>query len=84
MPVDKPVAAAGRVKPGKLGARRVARTVYHGGYEGLGQAWGELQDWIRSQGLKMAPDLWEVYTVGPEASADPTAWRTELSQPLLD
>jgi len=84
LPVAKPVSATGRVKPGKLEARRVARTVYHGNYEGLGEAWGQFQGWISSQGLKAAPDLWEVYTVGPESSPDPASWRTELNQPLLE
>ncbi|HUJ76783.1 MAG TPA: GyrI-like domain-containing protein [bacterium] len=84
IPVKKPVSASGRVRPAGLEARRIVRTVYHGGYEGLGQAWGELQGWIRAQGLKTAPDLWEVYTVGPEAGPDPSAWQTELNQPLAD
>ncbi len=41
VPVKKPVSPAGRVKPGELRAAKVARTVYHGSYEGLGAAWGE-------------------------------------------
>ena len=84
MPVGTAVSPVGRVKPGRLPARKVARTVYHGGYEGLGDAWGEFSAWVKSGGHKPAPDLWEVYASGPEASADPSAWRTELNQPLLD
>ncbi len=38
VPVRAPVSATGRVKPGRLPAATVARTVYHGPYEGLGQA----------------------------------------------
>src|SRR4029077_15631511 len=41
VPVTAPVAASGRVKAGHLPATTVARTVYHGPYEGLGGAWGE-------------------------------------------
>lgn len=84
VPVRRPVTATGRVKPGSLPARKVARTVYHGGYEGLGAAWGEFQDWVRQQNLKMAPDLWEVYVAGPETGKDPGSYRTELNQPLVD
>ena len=40
VPVTRPVTEAGRVQPGELPATTVARTVYHGGYEGLGEAWG--------------------------------------------
>jgi effector-binding domain-containing protein len=82
LPVASPVTAVGRVKPGRMPAARVAWTVYHGGYEGLGAAWGELNGWIEDKGLTPAEDLWEVYAVGPEAGPDPAQWRTELKRPL--
>jgi effector-binding domain-containing protein len=85
VPVKKPVSPSGRVKPGRIKAgQRVARTVYHGNYEGLGAAWGEFLAWVDSQGLKTASDLWEFYTTGPESSPDPGSWRTELVKPLLE
>lgn len=82
VPVLAPVAPAGRVKPGKLPATRAMRTTYHGGYEGLGNAWGELQGWIAAEGHTPGFDLWEVYRVGPESSQNPADWRTDLYQPL--
>jgi effector-binding domain-containing protein len=82
VPVSAPVTAAGRVKPGQLPAATVARTVYHGPYEGLAAAWGEFSKWIAAEGHKPAPDLWECYTAGPESNPDPAAWRTELNRPL--
>lgn len=82
VPVERPVAPVGRVKPGILAEARVARTVYHGPYEGLGAAWGELGAWIAAEGHTPRPDLWEVYVAGPESSADPAKWRTELNRPL--
>ena len=81
-PVATPVAAAGRVKPGELPAARVARTVYHGPYEGLHSAWGELDRWVADQGLTPLPHLWESYVAGPESGPDPSTWRTELNRPL--
>ncbi len=83
VPVASPVKATGRVKPGRLPAGRVARTIYHGPYEGLEGAWSDFQKWIKAQGLKAAADLWEVYAAGPETGPDPSAWRTELNVPLL-
>jgi len=83
VPVKSVVRAAGRVRPGSLPAARVARTVYHGGYEGLGAAWGEFEQWLKANGHTPAPDLWEVYVAGPESSPDPAAWRTELNRPLV-
>ena len=83
VPVTGPVSPAGRVKAGQLPAARVARTVYHGPYEGLGPAWAEFGDWLAAEGHTPAPDLWECYVAGPESDPDPATWRTELNRPLL-
>jgi effector-binding domain-containing protein len=82
VPVTAAVAATGRVKSGQLSAVRVARTVYHGPYEGLGAAWGEFDEWTVAQGYTPGRDLWERYVVGPESSPDPADWRTELIRTL--
>jgi len=82
VPVTTAVTPAGRVKPGTLPAATVARTVYHGPYEGLAAAWGELMSWIEKQGHTPREDLWEIYAVGPESGANPSKWRTELNLPL--
>lgn len=83
IPVTVPVLAAGRVQPGMLPATQVARTVYRGSYEGLGNAWGEFKHWIAASGHVAATDLWENYLEGPPALADAAQWRTELNQPLV-
>lgn len=83
VPVTKPVSPVGRVQPGQLPATKAARTVYRGPYEGLGDAWGEFGAWIKANGHKPAPDLWECYVSGPESSPDPATWRTELNRPLI-
>lgn len=83
VPVPTPISAAGRVTPGELPATTVARTVYHGGYEGLGDGWGEFMAWIAAEGLSPAEDLWECYVTGPESGPDAATWRTELDRPLV-
>jgi len=82
VPVMKAVSATGRVVASELPAATVARTVYHGDYEGLGSAWGEFGEWIAAEGHKPAEDLWESYVTGPESDPDPDTWRTELNRPL--
>jgi effector-binding domain-containing protein len=82
VPVTRPVTATGRVEPGQLPAVTVARTVYHGGYEGLGAAWQALDAWIVAQGRTPGPSLWEVYRTDPHSSPDPATWLTELNRPL--
>jgi effector-binding domain-containing protein len=80
--VSSPVRDTGRVKRGALPAVKVARTIHCGGYEGLPGAWGEFNAWVKANGLSPAQDLWELYSVGPQASPNPDDWRTELNQPL--
>ncbi len=82
VPVAKAVTAAGRVSPGRLPASRIARTVYHGPYEGLPDAWREFGAWISANGHTPAPNLWECYVAGPESGFDPNGWKTELNRPL--
>lgn len=82
VPVTAPVTPVGRVKAGEWPAMRVAQTVSHGGYENLGNAWGEFIAWLEANGYKFGPDLYECYVAGPESSSDPANWRTELNKPL--
>ncbi|MFZ2406022.1 MAG: GyrI-like domain-containing protein [Methylobacter sp.] len=81
-PVNRPITPNGRVKPSKLPAAKVVRTIYHGGYEGLGAAWGEFCAWIEANGFSVQDSLWECYTSGPETDPDPAKWSTELNRPL--
>lgn len=83
VPVTTPIVPVGRVTPGVLLAAKVARTIYHGEYEGLPGAWEEFQEWIEAHGHEMRDDLWECYTHGPESSEDPADWCTELNKPLV-
>ena len=82
--VKAPVKPTGRVASSRLPASRVARTVYRGGYEGLGAAWGEFEAWMKGAGLTPAAELWEIYAAGPESGSDSTGWRTELNRPIAD
>ena len=84
VPVTAPIIAAGRVVAGQVATVKAARTVYHGPYEGLAFAWGELKQWIAANGHRQGPDLYECYLVGPESSSNPAGWRTELTQPLIE
>ena len=83
VPVGALVVASGRVTPSKWPAMKAARTIYHGPYEGLADAWGELKTWIAVNGHTPAADLYECYVAGPESSPDPATWRTELTKPLI-
>lgn len=83
VPVSAPVTASGRVRAGRLPAVTVARTVYRGPYEGLGDAWGQFTEWIKANGHTPRTDLWECYVVGTETTSEATNFRTQLNQPLV-
>jgi effector-binding domain-containing protein len=76
IPIASTIKPQGRVKAGELPALTAARTIYHGGYEGLGAAWGELMGWIKEHGHVAASSLWEVYL-------EEQPCRTELTRPLV-
>jgi effector-binding domain-containing protein len=83
VPVSDPVTPVERVKQSELPAAKVARTIYTGPYEGLGDAWGEFTDLIEAQGLKCAPNLWECYLTDPTTTPNPADYQTELNHPLV-
>lgn len=81
-PVSRSITPAGRVTNGELPAARVARTTFHGNYDGLGSAWEQFHAWLDANGHTPAANFWECYTAGPESSPDPALWKTELNRPL--
>jgi effector-binding domain-containing protein len=83
-PVDGPVAPSGDVVPSRLPGGRVARAVHQGGYDGLGETWGRLQEWVAERGLTPAAGFWEVYLTEPTPDGDPADNRTALYLPLQD
>ena len=82
-PVATPIKANGRVQPGEWPAMNMVRTVYHGSYEGLASGWGQFMSEIDAMGLRVSPEIWEVYRVGPDTESDPKKWQTELNRAIV-
>ncbi|MBK6629284.1 MAG: GyrI-like domain-containing protein [Flavobacteriales bacterium] len=78
-PVSGPVREDGRVRNNRLPAVQVVRAVYEGPYDGLGGAWGELQGWVRAQGIPETGRFIERYLNNPDKVQDPSGYRTELN-----
>jgi len=78
-PVAKAIKEYGRVKNSKLPAERVVRSVYQGPYQGLAQAWPELQTWVRAQKRSEMGRFWECYLNNPSEVNSPSEYRTELN-----
>lgn len=75
--------ADGEVQAGQLPGGPVAQATHVGGYEGLGESWGALSNWVAEQG-RMSGAMWEVYVTEPSPETDPAMLRTDLFVQLLD
>ena len=82
VPVSSPVRPVARVKTGELPATKVARTIYTGPYEGLGDGWDEFTDQVEAAGHQRASNLWERYLTDPSAVSDDNQFQTELNRPI--
>lgn len=82
VPVTRAVVETGRVRADEWPATRVARTTYHGAYDGLAGGWSDLKLWVKANGYAAGEGFWECYVVGPESRMSPRRWRTELLLPL--
>jgi uncharacterized protein YndB with AHSA1/START domain/effector-binding domain-containing protein len=84
VPVTARVTPVGRVVNREIPAVKVARAIYRGSYEELGDGWREFDCWMAANGHVPGPDLYERYVVGPESTPVAAEWRTELWRPLAD
>lgn len=76
---DEPVEVGGmRVVASVLPAGDVAVTSYVGGYDGMGEAWGEFVGGIAAAGRAPGTPFWEVYVTEPTPETDPATLRTDL------
>ncbi len=78
-PVAKAITEEGRVINSKLPAVKVVRSVYQGPYDGLGTAWGAVQQWVRENGHGETGRFWESYLNNPDEVKDARDYRTELN-----
>lgn len=83
-PISQPLQPSGRVTNAEIPAAEVLRTIHHGDYEELPQAWQDFTDWISASGFQTRGDGFEVYAVGPKDNEDPAHWQTELNSPLAN
>ena len=82
VPLDRPIAAEGRITISSLPGGSALRAVHQGPYEELPSSWDQFGTWVTENGHEPDQGLWESYVTGPESSPDPAAWRTELILPL--
>ena len=60
----------------------VATTIHMGKYDDLPDAYAAIEQWMKSESLKMGGAPWEVYLTDPGDYPDPKDWKTEIFWPL--
>ena len=83
-PTATPISGDGDVVASELPGGEVARAIHAGGYESLGDSWGDLMAWTAEQGRTPEGRMWEVYLTEPTPETDPATLRTELYLLLAD
>jgi DNA-binding transcriptional MerR regulator len=63
-------------------ATDVASGVLHGPFDGIGAVMEDLGNWIAEHGQKIAGPMFDIYLVGPQATADASGWLTEVCVPI--
>lgn len=70
------------VIPSELPSGRIAVAKHHGGYDALGDSWGEFMQWVEQQGLAAGLPFWEAYDTEPTPEMDPDELVTGLAVPV--
>ena len=86
-PVSQSFNEVGRVRRSRLPSGTMAHVCHTGPYEGLFSTWRDFDEWFSSNealqlNLEKGETLFEIYTLGPETTANAEEWRTDLYQTL--
>lgn len=83
LPVPSGTIGTGRITSEVLPAATVATLVHLGSYDGEGEAYADLEQWIQSHGFEHGGPPRERYLVGPDAGVEPTEYRTQIEMPII-
>ncbi|HRF60323.1 MAG TPA: GyrI-like domain-containing protein [Fimbriimonadaceae bacterium] len=82
IPVEDSVVAASGTEKRFFPAKRAARMVHVGPYEGLAAAWSRFWSAIQADDVDAAGACWDAYVTDPGSEPDASKWVTELYIPL--
>lgn len=80
-PVTRPIEASGEVMPGELPGGQVIEAIHEGPYDSIRSTYDDVQTFAAESGLTPADVMWECYLTDPQASPDPSTWRTMICWP---
>ena len=83
IPCEGPIRAVGRVSPCVVPAVELATLVHKGSHQNVDLAYGALATYVSNHAIGLEEPLREYYLVGPQDTADESAWRTEIGWPIF-
>jgi DNA-binding transcriptional MerR regulator len=83
IPCSDKVRAVGRVASRIVPAVELATIVHQGSHANIDVAYGALATYVTQHALAVEGPLREYYLVGPQETADASAWRTEIGWPIF-
>jgi DNA-binding transcriptional MerR regulator len=83
IPCDSKVQSIGRVVPLVVPAVELATVVHNGSHANIDLAYGSLAAHVTRHELAVEGPLREYYLVGPQDTAEMSAWRTEIGWPIF-
>lgn len=83
VPISEAVALPDPIKVRDLpGEDNLATLIHKGPYDTISEAYHALMTWCEANGYELAGPDREVYITSPNDTKDPSAWVTELQQPV--
>ncbi|MEO1262319.1 MAG: GyrI-like domain-containing protein [Bacteroidota bacterium] len=78
IPVKGNPTAVGNVEPYEVPKGRCVMIDHYGDYEGLGEAHGAMDDYLKANGMEPAKLVMEEYVTDPGNEPDPAKWLTKI------
>lgn len=82
LPVASGTIGTGRITAEVLPAATVATLVHVGPYDGVGESYAELEEWMQTHGFDHDGPPRERYLIGPDSGIAPSDYRTEIEMPV--
>ena len=83
IPCEGSVRSTARVSGCVIPQAEIAALVHEGSYANVDMTYGALATYVARHALPLQGPIREYYLIGPQDTADETAWRTEIGWPIF-
>lgn len=82
--VSEPIESIDGIEQRSVSGGRAVQVTHVGPFEGLGDTWERLREWMAAEGWRPGHWVMEQYLTEPTPEADPSSMRTLLSWPVAE